>query len=137
MPDTMAAGPGIARFSNTGTASFHSASASKTASQPSPAAAGLSPFQKWVAKNKELKDKIQALGIAGVAAYGLFNTLYYTFAFLFVWLYVAKVPSGLGLAKAAQMSAQVGDTSSTAARCCAADCDRPGPRSCCFRLALN
>ena len=41
-----------------------------------------------------LQQQIKALGVAGVAAYGLFNTAYYTGAFLFCWLYVAKVPQG-------------------------------------------
>lgn len=35
-------------------------------------------------------------------AYGLLNTLYYTCAFLFAWVYVAKVPAGQGMAAAAK-----------------------------------
>lgn len=35
-------------------------------------------------------------------AYGLLNTLYYTCAFLFAWIYVAKVPHGQGVAAAAK-----------------------------------
>lgn len=39
-------------------------------------------------------SQLKSLGLAGVVAYGLLNTLYYTAAFMFVWLYVAKVPTG-------------------------------------------
>ncbi len=35
-------------------------------------------------------------------AYGLLNTLYYSCAFLFAWIYVAKVPAGQGAAAAAK-----------------------------------
>lgn len=115
-PGTTGAGTGTASFTNTGTASFHATPASGS-SKAAADAASLSPFQAWVQQNRELKDKIQALGIAGVAAYGLFNTLYYTCAFLFVGVYVAKVPSGLGLAKAAQQYAQVRAGSRTTAAC--------------------
>ena len=38
-------------------------------------------------------------------AYGLCNTLYYTFAFLLIWFTVAKVPSGQGLAGSAKATA--------------------------------
>lgn len=41
-----------------------------------------------------MRQQIQGLGVAGIVAYGLLNTLYYSVAFLFVWLYIAKVPSG-------------------------------------------
>jgi hypothetical protein len=41
-----------------------------------------------------LQQQLKALGVAGLAAYGLFNTAYYTGAFLFCWVYVAKVPLG-------------------------------------------
>eukprot|EP00899_Mesostigma_viride_P004406 jgi/Mesvir1/13967/Mv12430-RA.1 len=41
-------------------------------------------------------------GVAGVLSYGLFNTLYYIGAFLFVWIYVVKVPRGLGVLAASQ-----------------------------------
>jgi len=46
--------------------------------------------------------KLQAYGLAGVVAYGLLNTLYYSCTFLFCWFYVAKVPQGQGLAGAAK-----------------------------------
>ncbi len=36
-------------------------------------------------------EQLKELGLAGVVAYGLLNTVYYTFAFLTVWLAVAKV----------------------------------------------
>lgn len=35
--------------------------------------------------------KVQALGLAGVVAYGLTNTLYYTITFITIWTCVAKV----------------------------------------------
>jgi hypothetical protein len=66
-----------------------------------------------------------------VAAYGLFNTLYYTCAFLFVGLYVAKVPTGLGLAKAVQQYAQVRAGSSKNTAACGSAAERCLP---CARL---
>jgi hypothetical protein len=49
----------------------------------------------------------QRYGLAGVLAYGLLNTAYYSCMFLFVWVYVAKVPAGLGLAGAARKFLEV------------------------------
>lgn len=40
------------------------------------------------------KERLADLGLAGVGAYGLFNTVYYTAAFYFVWAYVVRVPRG-------------------------------------------
>lgn len=40
------------------------------------------------------RERLAGLGLAGVVAYGLLNTLYYTAAFYFVWNYVAHVPRG-------------------------------------------
>lgn len=54
------------------------------------------------AQSKELAAKLRSFGAAGVLAYGLFNTVYYTGAFLFVWLYVAPSPGGLGFTAAAK-----------------------------------
>lgn len=34
------------------------------------------------------RDKLAAYGVAGVVAYGILNTLYYTFAFAFAWFYL-------------------------------------------------
>eukprot|EP00887_Chlorella_sp_A99_P006581 scaffold3.g6581.t1 len=56
---------------------------------------------------RRLQQQIQAYGLAGVVAYGLLNTLYYTAAFLVAWVYVFKVPTGLGHAKAAATFASV------------------------------
>ncbi|CAI5938868.1 unnamed protein product [Closterium sp. NIES-64] len=44
-------------------------------------------------------EKLQSFGVAGVLSYGLFNTVYYIFAFLFVFLYSLRgpIPSRLGL----------------------------------------
>jgi hypothetical protein len=36
-------------------------------------------------------------GLAGVAAYGLLNTLYYSLTVSFFWFFVLKVQPGLGL----------------------------------------
>ena len=41
-----------------------------------------------------LRQRLAGLGLTGVVAYGLLNTLYYTAAFYFVWTYVARVPRG-------------------------------------------
>ncbi|KAL4429345.1 hypothetical protein ABPG77_005119 [Micractinium sp. CCAP 211/92] len=54
-----------------------------------------------------LQKQLQSLGLAGVTAYGLLNTLYYSCAFLFAWIYVAKVPAGQGAAAAAKAFAGV------------------------------
>jgi len=48
-----------------------------------------------------LKAKLAAAGLSGVASYGIFNTLYYTIAFILVWYGVARVPKGQGIAVAA------------------------------------
>jgi len=42
------------------------------------------------------QEVLKQYGLAGVISYGVLNTLYYTCAFLSVWIYVAKVPRGLG-----------------------------------------
>jgi hypothetical protein len=64
----------------------------------------LASFQK---SGSELQAQLQALGVAGVLAYGVLNTAYYTSAFLFFWTQVACVPPGLGAAAVAQRFAQV------------------------------
>ena len=48
-----------------------------------------------------LQQQIQSYGLTGVIAYGLLNTVYYSGAFLFAWLYIFKVPAGLGPRQAA------------------------------------
>lgn len=54
-----------------------------------------------------LKSQLAALGVAGVVAYGILNTLYYTFAFYLIWHYVAKVPRGLGVSGTVAKCAEV------------------------------
>lgn len=54
-------------------------------------------WREWQKKNRRLQAQLQSYGMSGVVAYGLCNTLYYTFAFLFIWLYVAQVPRGKSL----------------------------------------
>lgn len=51
-------------------------------------------FKGLQSQQAALQARLQSLGIAGVVAYGLMNTVYYTGAFLAVWLLVAKVPTG-------------------------------------------
>ena len=51
--------------------------------------------QGWSGRAAAMKAKLQSLGFAGVLAYGILNTLYYTAAFYTIWVYVAKVPRGL------------------------------------------
>jgi hypothetical protein len=52
-------------------------------------------FLVWAAPGAlGLRERLAGLGVAGVVAYGLLNTLYYTAAFYFVWTYVARVPRG-------------------------------------------
>ena len=53
-----------------------------------------------------MQQRLQALGLSGVVSYGLLNTLYYTCAMVFVWLYVAKVPPGRGKHTCACMCTQ-------------------------------
>lgn len=53
-----------------------------------------SKLKKFDEESKNTRAKLQSLGLAGVVTYGLFNTAYYTCTFLFVWMYVAQVPTG-------------------------------------------
>ena len=41
-------------------------------------------------------EQLKAVGLAGVVAYGLLNTLYYTTAFGLAWVFIAAVPRGEG-----------------------------------------
>lgn len=43
---------------------------------------------------KTLKSQLATLGVAGVVAYGILNTIYYTAAFYLIWRYAARVPRG-------------------------------------------
>ncbi len=43
---------------------------------------------------QSLRERLAGLGLGGLVAYGLLNTVYYTFAFFLVWRYVARVPRG-------------------------------------------
>ena len=52
------------------------------------------PSKLHVVKQVSLKARLRSYGFAGVAAYGLLNTVYYITAFLFFWTHVAKVPRG-------------------------------------------
>ena len=44
--------------------------------------------------SSSLREKLAGLGIAGILAYGLLNTLYYTVAFLFFYLCIIHPPRG-------------------------------------------
>ena len=48
----------------------------------------------WNARAAAMQAKLSSLGLAGVLAYGLLNTIYYTAAFFTLWVYVVKVPRG-------------------------------------------
>ena len=41
-----------------------------------------------------MRRQLQSLGLAGVLAYGMLNTLYYTTAFLSIWVWVLGAPRG-------------------------------------------
>ena len=38
--------------------------------------------------------KLKDWGLAGVVAYGLLNTVYYSLAFVICWVYFANIPKG-------------------------------------------
>jgi len=59
-------------------------------------------FRAYRAQIQEVTSKLQSFGVAGILAYGLLNTIYYSGAFLFVWLYVLPSPGGLGFRASAQ-----------------------------------
>ena len=52
------------------------------------------PLEAKKARRISLAARLRSYGFAGVAAYGLLNTVYYVTAFLFFWTHVAKVPKG-------------------------------------------
>ena len=49
----------------------------------------------YMAKSKEMAAQVKALGMAGVTAYGIFNTVYYTLAFTAAWAFTT-VPADAG-----------------------------------------
>lgn len=63
-------------------------------------------FKAYAAKSREMAATVKALGLAGVSAYGVCNTLYYTLAFAATWTFQA-VPTGLGLLGTARAAAKV------------------------------
>lgn len=63
-------------------------------------------FKAYAAKSREMAATVKALGLAGVTAYGVCNTLYYTLAFAAAWTFQA-VPTGLGLLGTARAAAKV------------------------------
>eukprot|EP00798_Chlamydomonas_sp_ICE-L_P004894 gene4894-34660_t len=58
-------------------------------------------------KKQNVFQRLQSVGVAGVVAYGLLNTLYYSLAFTIAWTTVAKVPSGQGISATAAAFAKV------------------------------
>ena len=46
-----------------------------------------------------LRRQLQSLGLAGVLAYGLLNTLYYTTAFVSIWVWAVGAPRGEPVAR--------------------------------------
>jgi hypothetical protein len=67
---------------------------------------GTVSFSNTSEKSPSVFDRLASAGLAGVVAYGIFNTVYYTAAFLMVFK-LAKVPSGQGLAASAQAVAKI------------------------------
>lgn len=94
---------------HSGVAQFSLHAGSGTASFASPAGMpGLSSsLAAQGSRVQQLQAQLKRYGLAGLLAYGLLNTLYYSSAFLFVWLYVAKVPQGLGIQGAARKFVEV------------------------------
>lgn len=45
-------------------------------------------------QGSDWKSKLKAYGLAGIIAYGLLNTIYYTAMFMYMWTVVFKVPRG-------------------------------------------
>ncbi|WIA36704.1 hypothetical protein OEZ86_007980 [Tetradesmus obliquus] len=84
-----------------------SSGSSSSSSSSSSNSSLLGTLQKWNQDTRKLREQLQSLGLAGVVAYGLFNTLYYTVAFLVVWFTVANVPAGLGAQAAMRKAAEV------------------------------
>lgn len=60
----------------------------------------------WKMDGATLQRKLAATGLAGLAAYGIFNSLYYVAAFLIVWFGVLTVPRGQGIVVAAAQCAK-------------------------------
>lgn len=65
--------------------------ADKQAYRPAPARKGWAAVRTGV---MGLREQLAGLGAAGVVAYGILNTAYYTAAFYLVWRHVARVPRG-------------------------------------------
>ncbi|GMH33367.1 hypothetical protein BSKO_01201 [Bryopsis sp. KO-2023] len=61
----------------------------------------------WKLQAHRQTSKLQAFGLAGIAAYGILNTLYYTCAFVLVWGFVVKPQPGLGIAAASTKFVEV------------------------------
>jgi hypothetical protein len=54
---------------------------------------------KSVTKKQPLQEQLQQWGLAGVAAYGVLNTVYYSVAISIAWI-MLKVPPNIGMAEA-------------------------------------
>lgn len=61
--------------------------------------AGLQSFS--YLRFKDVKDRLASAGLAGLASYGLFNTLYYCIALILCWPAMAPPERGQGLTRAA------------------------------------
>ncbi|CAL8464525.1 g4060 [Coccomyxa elongata] len=84
--------------SQSGVASFHKGTGSASFSMP---------VALRNVPSLSLKERLQAYGLAGIVAYGLLNTIYYTAMFTYMWTVVYKVPRGLGFAAAARKFVEV------------------------------
>ncbi|KAK9813448.1 hypothetical protein WJX73_010175 [Symbiochloris irregularis] len=99
---------GIAGFSGgVGAAGFAPDAVEAPAPVKAVVTAVLPWWRRWQGTNRRLRQQLSAYGIAGLIAYGFCNTLYYTVAFVVFWVYVVKVPKGLGWTKTAAYFAEV------------------------------
>ena len=51
-------------------------------------------WQQYFRRTRRLQQRLKSYGMAGAAAYGLSNTVFYVCAFMLTWLYIARVPRG-------------------------------------------
>jgi len=67
------------------------------------------PAELWArhsASARRAAEQLKGFGLAGVLAYGLLNTLWYTVGFLVAWTTVVQAPCGLGVANTARKLAE-------------------------------
>ena len=57
-------------------------------------------------QRQKLAAQLRRWGVAGIAAYGVLNTLYYGVAIAIAWHFVLQVPRGIGLQAGCQKLAE-------------------------------